>query len=1475
MNFNATDALTFNNPDLFIGQGTAVAGPWTNRSVTSGTGALGTTGTRTTGTTAPNLIVPTGDDYYAWIGPVPCSGAPTPGNTLSTTAFVCSGTTNNATLSLQNSQTGTPGITYQWLSSPDNVTFTPISGATSATYLASVTASTYYRADVTCSAGPTTTSSTPILITATVCSYEVTRATAIPYTSINAVGTQFTGGFSSGDDASSAATNIGFNFFYKGTTFTQFVVNTNGFIQLGASTSASFTNNLSSTTFNNIIAPLWDDWVTQGNTAATATNFIKYQLSGTAPSRILTVEWTGMERFNYPGPNINFQARLFETTNAIEFRYGNMLMFDGTPPSGSPTPNSYSIGLSGSSASTGLDRFMALQTSNTNCFNTTDPATLGNSVECNTMYTFTPGTTYVACTPPAATAPVNNEIAGAITLVVNASPCTDLCGTYYTSVLATASTVPASTCTTAPDDDVWFKFNATSAAQTITVRGATGYDVSLALYDNANAEVTGFGCVNATASGLTEVINATGLTVGADYFVRVSHNGTGSGNNNGFSICINQVVLPPSNDNPCGAQSLTVGSGVCTPYEDNPASLPSKTAFIAATNTTTNGVVTPACVGAGATVQDVWFSFVATDVLQVVTVAPKTGTNAAFQLYSVASGTCGTSDLLLTTISCINNGSTGALETNTFAGLTTGNTYYVRVYAHATGQGGAPVSNSQFTICVNTAPVPNCTTNTAPGSATGTTGVSVTPTLSWVAAAGAASYDVYLGAGANASSAVLVANVTTTTYAVTPALNFNTTYFWYVVPKNSTGAATGCISSAFSFTTLVQCTGNPTGVAVTPASVSGCTTVSQTFTAATTSTGANITYQWLSSPDGTTFTPIAGATNATYASGAVTTTTFYQCIVTCAGTNSTTSNNAVITIGAAPTVTVSPINAVVCGTGTATFTATVSAGATIAWETSPDGTTWSPIAAATSATYTTPTVFVTTFYRSVVTCGANSTTSATSSVIISAAPANDDCANAVTLIHNTAPNACGTTAGTTACATTSPETSSSFFSSQDDDVWYSFTATSSVFNLKLSNITTVSGIAPSQMGVGLHASCGTADVLNAFINITAGNASWTVFGLTAGTTYKLRILTSGTSSRVNFDVCLTVPSITAGTNNTCVTSPSTLTITSANANTWQPLFDVNANLIAEINANGNILGIVTSAVYVTNAATLRSNPSGQIYMNRNITITPATQPTTPVSVRLYFTNAEKVGLDAAVPQSNDRADIVITKEPGGCTAAALNNGILLPQSANAAYGADHYVQTEVSSFSNFFLHKGLRALPIAIESFKGTRQATSNLLDWKVTCTSASTVNITLERSANASNFKAINEQTETAARCLQGFTYTDASPLAGANYYRLKISTPDGQFRYSAIVVLLNKSKGFELISLAPNPVKDAATLSITSAKAGIIEFTILDIAGKVLSKKSVNVIAGNNPINMNFATLGAGTYSIVAVNADGETKTTRFVKY
>ncbi|MCX6166278.1 MAG: hypothetical protein NTU73_15695 [Ignavibacteriae bacterium] len=92
----------------------------------------------------------------------PCTNPPTPGTVTSTLNPVpCP--TNSFTLGLTGG-TGGSGQTYQWQSSPNNSTWSIITGATNAAYTTTQLASTYYRCQVTCG---TTVASGSLLVTLT------------------------------------------------------------------------------------------------------------------------------------------------------------------------------------------------------------------------------------------------------------------------------------------------------------------------------------------------------------------------------------------------------------------------------------------------------------------------------------------------------------------------------------------------------------------------------------------------------------------------------------------------------------------------------------------------------------------------------------------------------------------------------------------------------------------------------------------------------------------------------------------------------------------------------------------------------------------------------------------------------------------------------------------------------------------------------------------------------------------------------------------------------------------------------------------------------------------------------------------------------------------------------------------------------------------------------------------------------------
>ncbi len=91
----------------------------------------------------------------------PCSGAPAPGNTICSAGnAVCSNISFN--LSLQSPMLGS-GITFQWYSSSDGVTYAPIAGANAATYSTAISSATYFYCTEDCSGSST--NSTPISLT--------------------------------------------------------------------------------------------------------------------------------------------------------------------------------------------------------------------------------------------------------------------------------------------------------------------------------------------------------------------------------------------------------------------------------------------------------------------------------------------------------------------------------------------------------------------------------------------------------------------------------------------------------------------------------------------------------------------------------------------------------------------------------------------------------------------------------------------------------------------------------------------------------------------------------------------------------------------------------------------------------------------------------------------------------------------------------------------------------------------------------------------------------------------------------------------------------------------------------------------------------------------------------------------------------------------------------------------------------------
>ena len=170
-------------------------------------------------------------------------------------------------------------------------------------------------------------------------------------------------------------------------------------------------------------------------------------------------------------------------------------------------------------------------------------------------------------------------------------------------------------------------------------------------------------------------------------------------------------------------------------------------------------------------------------------------------------------------------------------------------------------------------------------------------------------------------------------------------------------------------------------------------------------------------------------------------------------------------------------------------------------------------------------------------------------------------------------------------------------------------------------------------------------------------------------------------------------------------------------------------------------------------------------------------------------------------------------------------------------------------------------LPIQLVAFKGKHVENGNLLSWNTANTSTA-ASFVLEKSIDGINFTSLkiigNNSTN-------DYQFTDESTINFTSvYYRLKMIDKDLTVTYSPIIVV-NKSMGNTTIEVYPNPAKRNEHINISliakqTEKANII---ITNLEGKTISKKQINLVAGNNNFSLPTTDFAAGFYLVKCLNA------------
>jgi trimeric autotransporter adhesin len=345
--------------------------------------------------------------------------------------------------------------------------------------------------------------------------------------------------------------------------------------------------------------------------------------------------------------------------------------------------------------------------------------------------------------------------------------------------------------------------------------------------------------------------------------------------------------------------------------------------------------------------------------------------------------------------------------------------------------------------------------------------------------------------------------------------------------------------------------------------------------------------------------------------------------------------------------------------------------------------------------------------------------------------------------------------------------------------------------------------------------------------------------------------------------------VTDGSVNSCNTG-TTVTIDNTNNNLWVPITGPDGNIMAEIYANGNNLGTVTSSFYKNSGAIRVANTTH--YLDRNMTITPQTQPSSTVKIRLYLSKAE---LDALIADAGSGVftigNLQILKNNDPCSSTITNATTAIIPTYAEAHGANGYMlQGDITSFSSFYFSSSNFTLPLDLLTFTGRLQNNNTvLLNWK-TENEINTSHFIVERSADGNNFSGIGNVSANGRNGVAGsfnYSFTDNDAVNQSSqrlYYRLKMVDIDGTFKYSNIIsVSLPLTIG--KLSISPNPVIKDVKVTIASPAEGRVQWKLIDNVGRIILKGSENVKkgAGNN-FTIGMTRLPAGTYYLSVKGAD-----------
>jgi hypothetical protein len=267
-----------------------------------------------------------------------------------------------------------------------------------------------------------------------------------------------------------------------------------------------------------------------------------------------------------------------------------------------------------------------------------------------------------------------------------------------------------------------------------------------------------------------------------------------------------------------------------------------------------------------------------------------------------------------------------------------------------------------------------------------------------------------------------------------------------------------------------------------------------------------------------------------------------------------------------------------------------------------------------------------------------------------------------------------------------------------------------------------------------------------------------------------------------------------------------------------------------------------------NIASYRNNTS--LIVERRAEVT--TQNDT---VFLRLTNASIQSYSFDININNFAAGVTATLED-----AFLNSSTALSITGNTTVNFDITSATGSQANDRFMIvFRPSSPLPVTFTAIKAYQTTGSKVqVEWTVT-NESNIASYQVERSVNGINFNSIAAVPATAnGTALKNYNSTDANAANGANYYRVKSISGNGEVKYTSIV-RVNIGKAGTEVTVYPNPVKgNTLSLQFTNMERGTYTVKLYNAAGQTVMTRTIQHNGGSASEQLTLPNTAKGVYQL-----------------